>query len=104
MLTYTLRRLVLIVPTLFGITLVTFLIINLAPRDPVEVIQGGTMSVKVSPESYQQMKRLYGLDRPLPVRVHGRPRSTKPWPKPNTRISTRSLPTPSILSKHRAGR
>jgi peptide/nickel transport system permease protein len=39
--TYLLRRLLLMIPTLFGITFVTFAIIRLAPGDPVEMeIQG----------------------------------------------------------------
>jgi len=68
MLAYTLRRLVLIVPTLIGITLVTFCIVNLAPGDPVEVIQGGQVDSRISRESYEAMLELYGLDQPLHVR------------------------------------
>jgi peptide/nickel transport system permease protein len=68
MLTYTLRRLAYLVPTLLGITIVTFLIINLAPGDPVAVIQGGQIQARISPEAYQQMLKLYGLDKPIHVR------------------------------------
>jgi peptide/nickel transport system permease protein len=69
MLTYTLRRLAYIVPTLFGITIVTFLIINLAPGDPVTVaIQGGSMQAQFSREAYESMLQLYGLDQPVHVR------------------------------------
>lgn len=68
MLTYTLRRLAYLVPTLLGITIVTFLIINLAPGDPVSVIQGGQIQARVSPEAYQQMVKHYGLDKPVHVR------------------------------------
>lgn len=68
MLIYTLRRLVYLVPTLFGITLVTFFIISLAPGDPVELIHGDTMSSNISPESYHEMLTLYGLDKPIHVR------------------------------------
>ena len=65
MLVYTLRRLVYLLPTLFGITIITFVIINLAPGNPVEIINQGTMDARISPESYQGMLELYGLDRPL---------------------------------------
>ncbi len=57
-----------LIPTLLGITLVTFFIISLAPGDPVKLIQGGQMSARVSPEAYQQMLRLYGLDKPIHIR------------------------------------
>ncbi len=68
MLHYTLRRLLYLVPTLLGITIVTFLIVNLAPGDPVELINRGQMDAGISPESYQQMLHLYGLDDPIHVR------------------------------------
>jgi peptide/nickel transport system permease protein len=68
MLTYTLRRLAYLVPTLLGITIVTFLIINLAPGDPVTAVHGGTMQAQFSREAYEQMLKLYGLDQPIHVR------------------------------------
>ncbi len=68
MLHYTLRRLLYLVPTLLGITIVTFLIVNLAPGDPVELISRGEMDARISPESYQAMLHLYGLDDPVHVR------------------------------------
>jgi len=68
MLNYTLRRLLFLVPTLFGITIVTFAVVNLAPGDPVELINRGQMDARISPESYRQMLHLYGLDDPMHVR------------------------------------
>ncbi len=68
MLQYTLRRLLLIVPTLIGITIVTFAVINLAPGDPVDLINRGEMDARVSPQAYQNMLHLYGLDDPIHVR------------------------------------
>lgn len=65
MLAYTLRRLVYLLPTLLGITIVTFLIINLAPGNPVEVVNQGQIDSRISPESYRAMLHLYGLDKPL---------------------------------------
>ena len=41
MFTYLLKRLLAMIPTLFGITLITFFIVRLAPGDPVEAKMGG---------------------------------------------------------------
>lgn len=41
MITYVLKRILAMIPTLFGITMITFLIINLAPGDPVATQLGG---------------------------------------------------------------
>jgi peptide/nickel transport system permease protein len=68
MLSYTLRRLAYLVPTLIGITFVTFVIISLAPGDPVVLMQGGEMSSRISAEAYQQMLEHYGLDEPIYIR------------------------------------
>jgi peptide/nickel transport system permease protein len=65
MLIYTLRRLAYLVPTLLGITIVTFFIISLAPGNPADAVRGTTT---VSPEVYDEMLRLYGLDKPILIR------------------------------------
>lgn len=53
------------IPLLFGITLITFTVIHLAPGDPVEVQT--EMSLKVTAQAKENLKKLYGLDRPLHV-------------------------------------
>lgn len=68
MLNYTLRRLAYILPTLLGITIVTFCVVSLAPGDPVEVINRGQMDSRITPAAYDAMLELYGLDDPLYVR------------------------------------
>ena len=50
-------------PILFGITLVSFSVIHLAPGGPVEVQT--EMSLKATAQARENLKRLYGLDRPL---------------------------------------
>lgn len=65
MLFYTLRRLALMVPLIFGITLITFTVIHLAPGGPVEVQT--EMSLKASAQARENLKRLYGLDKPVHV-------------------------------------
>lgn len=68
MLTYTLRRLALTIPTLIGITFVTFIIISLAPGNPADLMQSGEMGSKISPKAYAEMQKLYGLEKPVIVR------------------------------------
>ena len=69
---YLLKRLLLIIPTFFGITVITFLIIQLAPGSPVSLkLLGpggaGVRSDLISKEVVEQTKKLYGLDKPLYV-------------------------------------
>lgn len=66
MLTYILKRLLLMIPTLFGITLITFILIHLAPGDAIEAMSGG-FTAKYSQEAYDKFKEAYGLDKPLPI-------------------------------------
>jgi peptide/nickel transport system permease protein len=67
MLVYALRRLVLAVPLLIGITFVSFLVIHLAPGAPVAALAGGDLSMTHDPKGYKQLVELYGLDKPLHV-------------------------------------
>ena len=61
--TYIAKRLLLMVPLLVGITLVSFVVIHLAPGTPVELQT--TMNPKVSLEAQKRLRELYGLDKPL---------------------------------------
>jgi len=67
MLVYALRRLVLAIPLLIGITFVSFLVIHLAPGDPVAALSGGDLTMTHDPEGYKKLVELYGLDKPLYV-------------------------------------
>ncbi|PLP86866.1 peptide ABC transporter permease [Pseudomonas sp. FFUP_PS_473] len=58
------RRLGLLIPTFFGITLLTFALIRLIPGDPVEVMMGER---RVDPEMHAQAMERLGLNKPLPV-------------------------------------
>ena len=60
---YILKRLLLIIPVLFGITIITFAIIHLTPGGFVRANM--EMNIKVSPDSMERLKVLYGLDKPL---------------------------------------
>lgn len=65
MLKYLIKRLLMMVPLLFGITVITFIVIHLAPGSPVEVAV--EMNPKASAQARENLKRLYGLDKPLHV-------------------------------------
>ena len=93
MLAYIFRRLLLIIPTLFGILLINFVIIQAAPGGPVEQmiaklegfegatsrIAGGGAEVSVAGSSYRgaqgldpalikEIEKMYGFDKPAPER------------------------------------
>jgi microcin C transport system permease protein len=88
MFNYILRRLLMMIPTLFGVTVIVFIIINLAPGSPVEQklqamrfggggpggngnAQTGSASLNsnrqqgVSNEVMEALKKQYGFDKPL---------------------------------------
>lgn len=66
---YIIRRLLWMIPTLIGITLVTFLIVQLAPGDPVKLqmgVGGETLKAEgVATEILAEQRKLLGLDKPL---------------------------------------
>ncbi len=82
MLQYLLRRLFLVIPTFLGITIISFVVINLAPGGPIEqrlqtIRFGGAMAEGsgkssatthesgVSPEVLEALNKQYGFDKPL---------------------------------------
>jgi peptide/nickel transport system permease protein len=62
---FVLRRILQAVPTFFGITLVVFVIIRLAPSDPVSLMVAG--STDLTAADIAAIRHAYGLDQPLPV-------------------------------------
>jgi peptide/nickel transport system permease protein len=65
MTTYILRRILLLIPTLFGITLLTFLLIRYSPGNAALIRGGGGEGGKaMTAEVREQMIKLYGLDKP----------------------------------------
>src|ERR1044071_7593854 len=68
---YFVKRLLLIVPTLFGISLVSFLLIHLAPGDPATLRNFGD-DQRAGNEAWaarmiEETRAIYGLDQPLAV-------------------------------------
>jgi len=67
---YIVKRLLLAIPTLIGITIITFGIIQLAPGNPVErnqQLEQGIQSEEITKEIIEQTKKLYGLDKPIHI-------------------------------------
>lgn len=65
---YILRRLLISLPVFFGITLVTYVIVTLAPGDPVSALVDPEQVAALGPGWLEQQRAELGLDRPLPVR------------------------------------
>ena len=84
MLTYFLRRILLMVPTFFGSTVLVFTILQMAPGGPIEQIMlqlqmGGAMNAEsggggsgdlggggsLPPEALKELERFYGFDKPI---------------------------------------
>ncbi len=83
---YILKRLLLMIPTLFGVMLITFVVTQFVPGGPVEQLihqmqgrgaggeaSGGTVKLYrgatgLDEERIQQLKALYGFDKPAPER------------------------------------
>ena len=75
---YILRRLLLMVPTLLGISIVCFALIQAVPGGPVEQMiarvraasaeHGANSSRTISPEEVNNIKAYFGFDKPAHVR------------------------------------
>ena len=84
MFAYILKRILLMVPTLLGVLLITFAVIQFVPGGPVEQYlaeakgsvsgsaEGGSSTYRgaqgVDPKRIEQIKALYGFDKPAPER------------------------------------
>lgn len=81
---YLMRRLLLLIPTFLGITLVSFIVIQAAPGGPIESYiakvkfaggggsnfgsAGGARSGQVSDQVVEELKKQYGFDKPMHIR------------------------------------
>lgn len=62
---YLIRRILINVPLLLGVTVVIFIIIHLAPGDPISML--ANPEAGMGPDQLEELKREMGLDRPLPL-------------------------------------
>ncbi|HXD94980.1 MAG TPA: ABC transporter permease [Candidatus Acidoferrum sp.] len=65
--TYITKRLLLIVPTLFGVAALVFVIMRVIPGDVTLLILGGDQAGRIDPAQIAAMKHQLGLDQPLLV-------------------------------------
>ncbi|MBA4372545.1 MAG: diguanylate cyclase [Thermodesulfovibrio sp.] len=65
MLKYLLKRILEMIPTLIGITLISFTIIHLAPGKPTDIL--ADFNPKMTPEARERLEKYYGLDKPVIV-------------------------------------
>jgi peptide/nickel transport system permease protein len=65
---YIVRRLLISIPVLLGVTVFSFVFVHLAPGDPVEALIDPVMRADLGPEWVAQRKAELGLNQPLPVR------------------------------------
>jgi peptide/nickel transport system permease protein len=65
MISYITKRLLGMIPLLFGITLISFFVVHLAPGKPTDLIT--EMNPKVSLQAKHKLMELYGLDKPLHI-------------------------------------
>ncbi|RDJ22238.1 ABC transporter permease [Bosea caraganae] len=63
MLLYALQRLVYVLPVAFGVSIVCFMLVHLAPGDPLTAI----MPIDATAAQQAEMRAAYGFDKPLPV-------------------------------------
>lgn len=60
---YVIRRLLLVVPVLIGVSIISFMILHLSPGDPAHLLAGED----ATQEDIQILRERFGLDKPLPV-------------------------------------
>ena len=65
MLRYIFKRIINMIPVLIGITLISFLVIHLAPGKPTDLAT--QLNPKVDFEAKEKLIKLYGLDKPIYV-------------------------------------
>jgi len=62
---FIIRRLLYAIPTLIGISIITFVIVRLSPGDPIRFFVFGQRDI--TGEDIERLRHAYGLDKPLPL-------------------------------------
>jgi peptide/nickel transport system permease protein len=65
MLQFILRRVLLLIPILFGVSVITFMLVRSLPGDPATVAIG--VDQRITPEQRELVRKSYGLDQSKPV-------------------------------------
>ena len=62
---YVAKRLLSLIPVLFGVSLIVFFLVRLIPGTALEMYMG--TQVEATPEMMEELRRLFGEDKPVPV-------------------------------------
>lgn len=62
---FILRRLIYAIPTLIGISIITFVIVRMSPGDPIRLFTFGQRDI--TGEDIERLRHAYGLDKPIPL-------------------------------------
>jgi peptide/nickel transport system permease protein len=62
---FIIRRLLYAIPTLIGISIITFVIVRLSPGDPIRFFVFGQRDI--TGEDIERLRHAYGLDKPIPL-------------------------------------
>lgn len=62
---YIAKRLLSLIPVLFGVSLIVFFLVRLIPGSALQMYMG--TQVEATPEQMEELKRLFGEDKPVPV-------------------------------------
>src|SRR5690348_13081128 len=63
---YIFRRLALMIPTLIGLSILTFIISHVVPADPAKLAAGP----RATPDMVEALREKFGLDRPIYVQYY----------------------------------
>ncbi len=62
---YILKRLFLMIPVLFGITIISFAVMKAAPGDPTSLVTN--LNPNMNKEAVERLRKFYGLDQPVHI-------------------------------------
>src|ERR671923_2251867 len=95
MLRYVVRRLLLLVPILIGVSILIFFWVHALPGTPASALLGE----RATPQLVKQYKERYGLDKPLPVQYLDYVKVTFLHQDLGTSITTRRVVTDEIKDR-----
>ena len=72
---YVLKRLLMLIPVIIGVSFLVFFIMSLSPGDPARTILGETAPI----EAVEALREELGLNRPCPQALCGLYGRTPPW-------------------------
>lgn len=65
---FLLRRIAISIPVLLGITVIMYIIVNMAPGDPVTALMNPEQMANMGPEWVEHQRESLGLNDPMPIR------------------------------------